>query len=88
MDRVSQEVTESIIMAISTCQLYLVTLYDQPKDAWDKLCEHFECKMLANKLLLNKQYFRTEMREGTSMEVHLKHTIRLQQLVPPSQKTK
>ena len=69
----SQKAFSTIIMAISTSKLYLVTSYDQPKDAWDKLCEHFECKTLANKLFLKKQYFRTEMREGTSMEVHLKH---------------
>lgn len=69
----SQKAFSTITMATSTSQLYLVTLYDQPKDAWDKLCEHFECKTLANKLYLKKQYFRTEMREGTSMEMHLKH---------------
>ena len=59
--------------AISTPQLYLVTSCDKPKDAWDKLCEHFECKTLANKLFLKKKYFRTEKKEGTSMETHLKH---------------
>ena len=63
----SQKAFSTITMAISTSQLYLVTSYDQPKDTWDKLCEHFECKTLANKLFLKKQYFRTEM------EVHLKH---------------
>ena len=66
----SQKAFSTIIMAISTSQLYLVAWYDQPKDAWDKLCEHFECKTLANKLFLK---IRTEMREGTSMEMHLKH---------------
>ena len=60
-------------LATPLSQLYLVAWYDQPKDAWDKLCEHFECKTLANKLFLKKQYFGTEMREGTSMEMHLKH---------------
>ena len=29
---------------------------------------------LANKLFLKKKYFRTEMKDGTSMEAHLKHT--------------
>ena len=66
----SQKAFSTIIMAISISQLYLVTSYDQLKDAWDKLCEHFECKTLANKLFLK---IRTEMREGTSMEMHLKH---------------
>ena len=69
----SQKAFSTIIMAISTPQLYLVTSCDKPKDAWDKLSAHFECKTLANKLFLKKKYFRTEMKEGTSMETHLKH---------------
>ena len=59
-------------MAISTPQLYLVTSCDKPKQVWDNLCGHFECETLANKLFLKKQYFRTEMKEDMSMEVHLK----------------
>ena len=43
------------------------------KYTWDKLRGHFECKTPANKLFLKKQYFWTEMKEGMSMEVHLKH---------------
>ena len=69
----SQKAFSTLVTAISTHQLYLVTSCDKPKDAWDKLCEHFECKTLANKLFLKKKYFRTEMKEGTSMETHLKH---------------
>ena len=34
---------------------------------------HFERDTLANKLFLKKQYFRTEMKEGTPVETHLKH---------------
>lgn len=62
----------TIIMAISTSQLYLVTSFDQPKNAWDALRDHFERDTLANKLLLKKQYFRTEMKEGMSMQDHMK----------------
>ena len=47
--------------------------HEQPKDAWDTLKNHFERDTLANKLLLKKKYFRTEMKDGTSMEVYLKH---------------
>ena len=50
----SQKAFSTLVMAISTPQLYLVTSCDKPKDAWDKLCEHFECKTLANKLFLKK----------------------------------
>lgn len=68
----SQKAISTIVMAISTPQLYLVTSCEQPKDAWDTLRKHFERKTLANKLFLKKQYFRKEMKKGTPMEVHLK----------------
>ena len=59
--------------AISTPLLYLVTLCKQPpKDVWDTLRKHFERETLANKLLLKKQYFQMEMKEGTSIDEHLK----------------
>ena len=60
-------------MAVSTPQLYVVTSCEQPKEACDALRNHFERETLADKLFLKKQYFQTEMKEGTSMETHLKH---------------
>ena len=68
----SQGAFSVIVMAISTPQLYLVTSYEQPKDSWDALRNHFERETLANKLFLKKKYFRAEMKEGTSIEAHLK----------------
>ena len=68
----SQKAISTIVMAISTPQLYLVTSCEKPKDAWDTLKKHFERETLANKLYLKKKYFRKEMKEGTPMEVHLK----------------
>ncbi len=49
-----------------------MTSCTKPKEAWGILCGHYEGKTLANKLYLKKRYFRTEMKEGTSMEMHLK----------------
>ena len=46
---------------------------EQPKEAWGALRNHFERDTLANKLFLKKQYFHLEMKEGTSIEKHLKH---------------
>jgi hypothetical protein len=66
-------------MAVSTPKLYLVTSYDQPKDAWDTLRNHSEH---ANKLFL-KKYFRTETMEGTSLEAHLKYTDQLAAIGSP-----
>ena len=69
----SQRAFSTIALAVNTSQLYLITSLDKPKDAWDALRCHFEIDTLANKLFLKKQYFRTEMKEGTSVEAHLKH---------------
>lgn len=71
--KMSQKAFSSIIMTISSSQLYLITSFEQPKDAWDALRNHFERDTLANKLLLKKQYFRTEMKERMSMQAHLKN---------------
>ena len=67
----SQEALSTIVMVISTPQLYLVTTCESPRDVWDTLCSHFERGTLTNKLFL-KKYFCKEMKEGTSMEAHLK----------------
>ena len=69
----SQKAFSTIVLAISTNQLYLVTSCDGPHEAWEASRTNFERGTLANKLLLKKQYFRTEMKSGTSVELHLKH---------------
>ncbi len=62
----AQKAFSTIVMAITTSQLYLVTSCEDPKEAWDTLRNHFERKTLANKLFLKKQYFRMEMKERQS----------------------
>ena len=68
----SQKAFSVIAMSVSTSQLYLITSYEEPKEAWDVLKKHFERETLANKLFLKKQYFRKEMSEGNSIDMHLK----------------
>ena len=68
-----QQAFSTITLAISTPQLYLIMLCKKQKDTRDALCNHFERKSLVNKLCFKKQYFRAEMKEGTSIEAHLKH---------------
>ena len=68
----SQKAFSVIAMSVSTSQLYLITSYEEPKEAWDALKKHFERETLANKLFLKKQYFRKEMSEGNSIDMHLK----------------
>jgi hypothetical protein len=69
----SQRAFSTIVLAIKSAQLYLVSSCEDPKQAWNALKKHFERDTLANKLFLKKKYFRTEMKEGTSMEQHLKY---------------
>ena len=68
----SQKAFSYIAMSISTPQLYLITSCEEPKEAWDALKKHFERETLANKLFLKKQYFRKEMSECNSIDMHLK----------------
>ena len=69
----SQRTFSTIALDVCASQLYLITSIENPKDAWDALYNHFERGTLASKLFLKKQYFRMEMKEGTSIEAHLKH---------------
>ncbi|CAB3979998.1 Hypothetical predicted protein [Paramuricea clavata] len=69
----AQRAFSTIVLAIKSAPLYLVSSCENPKQAWDALKNNFERDTLANKLFLKKRYFRTEMIEGTSMEKHLKH---------------
>ena len=45
----------------------------RPQASLECLENYLERETLANKLLLKKQYFRSEMKEGTSVDQHLKH---------------
>ena len=68
----SQKALTQIVLSINTSQLYLITSCTTAAGAWKELCGHFECNTLGNKLILKKEYFRMEMKEGTEMEFHLK----------------
>ena len=67
-----QKAFSTIVLAIDSAQLYLITSSEESKQAWDALRKHFERGTLANKLFLKKRYFRSEMKEGTPVEQHLK----------------
>ena len=68
----SQKVFSTTLMSVSSSQLYLITSYEEPRRVWTALRNHFERDTLVNKLILKKQYFRMEITEDTSMEVHIK----------------
>ena len=67
----SQKAFCTIVMSISSSQLYLITSREEPADAWTALRDHFERDTIVNKLMLKKQYLRMEMKEGTSVEAHI-----------------
>ena len=54
-ERCQQKTFSSIVMAVSTSQLHVITLCDEPQNAWDALRNHFERDTLANKLFLKKK---------------------------------
>ena len=61
----SQKAFSTMVMVISSSQLYLVTSCAGPIAAWRALRNRFECDTLVNRLLLKKQYFCMEMKEGS-----------------------
>jgi Mg2+ and Co2+ transporter CorA len=65
----TQKALSTLVMAISTPQLYLVTSCEQPKEVWDALKKQIE---RANKLFLKKQYYSKEIKEATSVDAHLR----------------
>ena len=71
----SQKAFSTIVMSISSSQLYLITSCEDAARAWTALRNHFERDTMVNKLMLKKQYFRMEMKDGTSrsMEAHIKN---------------
>jgi len=64
----SQKAFSTIVMAISSFQLYLVMSCESPTAAWTALKNHFKRATLVNKLLLKKQYFCMEMKNSASVE--------------------
>ena len=63
-----QKAFSTIVLAITTPQLYLVTLLREARDA---LHDHCERDALANKLFLKSQYLQTEMRGLGPRSIHI-----------------
>eukprot|EP00731_Ephydatia_muelleri_P012155 Em0006g1049a len=68
----AQTAFSTLVLSINSSQLYLITSCEEPAPAWVALRNHFERDTLVNKLMLKKQYFRREMKEGSSIEAHIK----------------
>ena len=70
--KAQQKAMAALVMGISSNLIYLVTSCTTPKELWDTLKAQFERNTLANKLFLKRQYFTTKMREGQSVQDHLR----------------
>lgn len=63
----------TIVLAIASSQLELITTSEKPSDAQDALRTLFEKDSLTNKIQLKKKYLRTEMAEGKSVGNNLNY---------------
>ena len=67
-----QRALSTIVLALDSSVLYLVTNTKTPQEAWQVLQKHFDRGSLANKIYLKKKLFRMQMKEGTPVAAHLK----------------
>lgn len=67
-----QKAYSSIVLSISEEYIYLITQCEKPFDVWKTLRGYFERETLANKLFLKKKYYRSEMKDGTTIDCHLR----------------
>ena len=61
-----------LYLHVAQSQSYITGDEDDPAVKWKKLSEHFERGTLMTKLQLRKQYFKWDMREGASVQEHIK----------------
>ncbi|MEQ2272255.1 hypothetical protein XENORESO_017605 [Xenotaenia resolanae] len=66
-----------LVLEVSTPQVYLITSYQTPREAWDTLKGYFRRDALANKSFLKKKYFRCELKEKQRLNEHLGRTKEL-----------
>lgn len=62
----------TIVLSIDTSLLYLVGEPTSPVDVWKKLADQFQKKTWANKLHLRKRLYSLRLKDGGSMQEHIK----------------
>lgn len=70
--RAAQKTNTMLYLHVAQSQIYVIGDEDKPSETWKKLSDHFERGTLTTKLHLRKQYFKCEMREGASVQDHIK----------------
>ena len=66
-----------IVLAMDPSLLYLIGDHKEPKDVWMKLENHFQKKTWANKLELRRKLSACRLKEGKSVEGHVKEMIEI-----------
>lgn len=67
----------TIVLSIETSLLYLVGEPTNPVDVWKQLRDQFQQKTWANKLLLRRQLHSLRLKEGDSIQGHIKKMTEL-----------
>jgi len=69
----AQKALSQIVRSVSDEFIYLTTECEAAQQAWEKLQSNFEWDASANRIYLEKQYFRAVMKNSDSVEDHLKY---------------
>ena len=67
----------TIVLAVDPKLLYLIGDPTDPVDVWKKLQDTFQKKTWANKLRLKRKLYNMKLKEGDSLQLHLKSFIEL-----------
>ena len=65
-----------IVLSVQPSLLYLIGDPDNPVDVWKKLANQFQKKSWANKLELRRKLYSLRLREGESVQKHIKVAYR------------
>ena len=64
-----------IVLSVEPTLLYLLGDPDDPVAVWKKLCDHLQKKIWANKLELRRRLYSLKLKEGGSVQEHIKKMI-------------
>lgn len=70
--KAAQKANTMLYLHVAQSQIYVIGDEEKPTETWKKLSDHFERGTVTTKLHLRKQYFKCEMREGASVQDHIK----------------
>ena len=66
-----------LVLSVEPTLLYLLGDSEDPVVVWKKLLDHFQKKTWANKLELNRRLYSLKLREGDSIQEHMKRMVEI-----------